>query len=177
MSRLVNNPIKLPATVECSISGKVVTIKSSKGQLQHKLHDELSVVQENGYLRMVANGDSKSTRALAGMTRALLQNSVTGVDIGFERRLTVMGVGYRVQVQGKVLELALGFSQPVKFNIPEEVTIETPSQTEIVIKGIDKQKVGQIAADIRAYRPPEPYKGKGVRYADENIVRKEAKKT
>lgn len=177
MSRLVNNPIKLPSEVECSISGNVVTIKSSKGQIQHNLHSMVSVVQENEYLRMVVNSDSKSVRALAGMTWALLQNSVTGVDTGFERRLAVIGVGYRAQVQGKVLELALGFSHPVKFNIPEGIIIETPSQTEIIIKGIDKQKVGQVAADIRAYRPPDPYKGKGIRYVDENIIRKESKRT
>ena len=133
--------------------------------------------QEGNQLKMSVNDDSKSANAIAGTTRALLQNIVTGVSVGYERKLTIIGVGYRAQVQGKVLDLTLGFSHPVKFEIPEGITIETPSQTEIIIKGIDKQLVGQVAANIRAYRPPEPYKGKGIRYADENVVRKETKKT
>ncbi|MEE8208139.1 MAG: 50S ribosomal protein L6 [Nitrosomonadaceae bacterium] len=177
MSRVANNPVELPSGVEFSIADNTVTIKGSKGQMQHKLHPLVSVSQEGNQLKMVKNDDSKSANALAGTTRALLQNIVTGVSVGFERKLTIIGVGYRAQVQGKVLDLTLGFSHPVKFEIPEDITIETPTQTEIVIKGFDKQKVGQVAAIIRAYRPPEPYKGKGVRYADENVVRKEAKKT
>ena len=177
MSRVANNPVELPSGVEFSIAENTVTIKGSKGQLQHKLHPLVSVSQEGNQLKMVKNDDSKSANALAGTTRALLQNIVTGVSVGFERKLTIIGVGYRAQVQGKVLDLTLGFSHPVKFEIPEGITIETPTQTEIVIKGFDKQKVGQVAANIRAYRPPEPYKGKGIRYADENVVRKEAKKT
>ena len=177
MSRVANNPVELPSGVEFSIADNTVTIKGSKGQMQHKLHPLVSVSQEGNQLKMVKNDDSKSANALAGTTRALLQNIVTGVSVGFERKLTIIGVGYRAQVQGKVLDLTLGFSHPVKFEIPEDITIETPTQTEIVIKGFDKQKVGQVAAIIRAYRTPEPYKGKGVRYADENVVRKEAKKT
>jgi len=177
MSRVANNPVELPSGVEFSVADNTVTIKGSKGQMQHKLHPLVSVSQEGTQLKMVKNDDSKTANALAGTTRALLQNIVTGVSVGFERKLTIIGVGYRAQVQGKVLDLTLGFSHPVKFKIPEDITIETPTQTEIVIKGFDKQKVGQVAAIIRAFRPPEPYKGKGVRYADENVVRKEAKKT
>ena len=145
--------------------------------MQHNLHPLVGVSQDGNQLKMVKNDDSKSENELAGTTRALLQNIVTGVSVGHERKLTIIGVGYRAQVQGKVLDLTLGFSHPVKFEIPESISIETPSQTEIVIKGLDKQFVGQVAAKIRAYRPPEPYKGKGVRYADEYVVRKEAKKT
>ncbi|MCK5499130.1 MAG: 50S ribosomal protein L6 [Gammaproteobacteria bacterium] len=177
MSRVANNPVELPSGVEFSIAENTVTIKGSKGEMQHHLHPLVSIRQEGSQIKMAMNNESKSANALAGTTRALLQNIVTGVSVGFERKLTIIGVGYRAQVQGKVLDLTLGFSHPVKFEIPEGITIETPSQTEIVVKGIDKQKVGQVAADIRAFRPPEPYKGKGVRYADENVVRKEAKKT
>jgi large subunit ribosomal protein L6 len=177
MSRVANNPVELPSGVEFSMAGNIVTIKGSKGQLQHNLHPLVSVSQEGNELKMAKSDDSKTANALAGTTRALLQNIVIGVSVGFERKLTIIGVGYRAQVQGKVLDLTLGFSHPVKFEIPEGISIETPSQTEIVIKGIDKQLVGQVAANIRAYRPPEPYKGKGIRYADEHVVRKEAKKT
>jgi len=177
MSRVGNNPVELPSGVEFSVAENIITIKGSKGQMQHNLHPLVSVSQDGNQLKMAMNDNSKSANALAGTTRALLKNFVTGVTVGFERKLTIIGVGYRAQVQGKVLDLTLGFSHPVKFEIPEGITIETPSQTEIVVKGIDKQRVGQVAADIRAYRPPEPYKGKGVRYADENVVRKEAKKT
>jgi len=177
MSRVGNNPVELPSGVEFSVAENIITIKGSKGQMQHNLHPLVSVSQDGNQLKMAMNDNSKSANALAGTTRALLKNIVTGVTVGFERKLMIIGVGYRAQVQGKVLDLTLGFSHPVKFEIPEGITIETPSQTEIVVKGIDKQRVGQVAADIRAYRPPEPYKGKGVRYADENVVRKEAKKT
>ena len=177
MSRVANNPVELPSGVEFSLAESTVTIKGSKGEMQHNLHPLVSVTQDGNQLKMEVNDDSKSANALAGTTRALLQNIVTGVSVGFERKLTIIGVGYRAQVQGKVLDLTLGFSHPVKFEIPEGITIETPSQTEIVIKGIDKQLVGQVAANIRAFRPPEPYKGKGIRYADEHVVRKEAKKT
>jgi len=177
MSRVANNPVELPSGVDFSIAENTVTIKGGKGQLQHNLHPLVSVSQDGNQLKMAVNDDSKSANAIAGTTRALLQNIVTGVSVGFERKLTIIGVGYRAQVQGKILNLTLGFSHPVKFEIPEGIIIETPSQTEIVIKGIDKQLVGQVAANIRAYRPPEPYKGKGIRYADENVVRKEAKKT
>jgi large subunit ribosomal protein L6 len=134
------------------------------------------VKQEEGVLKMEARNNSKSANALSGTTRALLQNIVKGVSEGFERKLEIIGVGYRAQAQGRTLNLTLGFSHPVNFPVPEGITVETPSQTEIVIKGIDKQQVGQVAANIRDYRPPEPYKGKGVRYSDEVIIRKEAKK-
>ena len=177
MSRVANNPVELPSGVEFSVAENTITIKGGKGQLQHNLHPLVSVSQEGNQLKMSVNDDSKSANAIAGTTRALLQNIVTGVSVGYERKLTIIGVGYRAQVQGKVLDLTLGFSHPIKFDIPEGITIETPSQTEIVIKGIDKQLIGQVAANIRAFRPPEPYKGKGIRYADENVVRKEAKKT
>ena len=177
MSRVANNPVELPSGTEFSIAESTIAIKGSKGELQHNLHPLVSVTQDGNTLKTVVNDDSKTANALAGTTRALLQNIVTGVTVGFERKLTIIGVGYRAQVQGKVLDLTLGFSHPVKYEIPEGITIETPSQTEIVVKGIDKQKVGQVAADIRAFRPPEPYKGKGIRYTDENVVRKEAKKT
>lgn len=177
MSRVANNPVELPSGVEFSVTESTITIKGGKGQLQHNLHPLVSVSQDGNQLKMAVNDDSKTANAMAGTTRALLQNIVTGVSVGYERKLTIIGVGYRAQVQGKVLDLTLGFSHPVKFEIPEGITVETPSQTEIVIKGIDKQLVGQVAANIRAYRPPEPYKGKGIRYADEHVVRKEAKKT
>lgn len=144
--------------------------------MKHDAHPLVDVKQEDGLLKFAARNNSKNARALSGTTRALIQNMVTGVSDGFERKLEINGVGYRAQAQGKVLNLTLGFSHPVNFNIPEGITIETPSQTEIIVKGMDKQKVGQVAANIRDYRPPEPYKGKGVRYTGERIIRKEAKK-
>ena len=136
----------------------------------------ISVNQEDGMLQVAANDESSQARAMSGTTRSLLSNLVTGVSSGFEKKLTIIGVGYRAQVQGKNLNLSLGFSHPVVYPIPEGITIEAPSQTELVVKGADKQKVGQVAAEIRRYRPPEPYKGKGVRYTDEYVVRKQAKK-
>lgn len=177
MSRIANNPISIPSGVDVNIAGSLVTIKGSKGELSHNVHSLVKVEQEDGVLKTTVNNNSKSANALSGTTRALIQNIVTGVTEGFERKLEIVGVGYRAAVAGKVLNLTLGFSHPVAFDIPEGITIETPSQTEIIIKGIDKQQVGQVAANIRAYRPPEPYKGKGVRYSDERIVRKEAKKS
>ena len=176
MSRIANYPITIPAGVEVNIKGNSVTIKGKKGEMTHDAHHLVTVKQEDGTLKMGVKNNSKTAKALSGTTRALLQNLVTGVSEGFERKLEIIGVGYRAQSQGKVLNLTLGFSHPVNFDIPEGITIETPSQTEIVIKGMDKQKVGQVAANIRDYRPPEPYKGKGVRYSDETIIRKEAKK-
>ena len=176
MSRIANNPIVLPKGVEVNISASTVKVKGSKGEASHNVHSLVSIAQEENVLKFTANADSKSARALAGTTRALVQNMVTGVSTGFEKKLSIVGVGYRVAVQNRKLNLTLGFSHPVDFDIPEGVTIETPSQTEIIVKGIDKQLVGQVAANIRAYRLPEPYKGKGVRYVDEHIIRKEAKK-
>ncbi len=176
MSRVANNPVSLPSGVTVTANGQQVTIKGSKGALEHRIHDLVSMQQEGTELKFSANDASKEANALAGTTRALLNNMVVGVSQGFERKLVLVGVGYRAQAQGKVLNLNLGFSHPVNFEAPEGVSIETPSQTEVVVKGIDKQVVGQVAAKIRAYRPPEPYKGKGVKYDDEVIVRKEAKK-
>lgn len=176
MSRIAKSPVCLPGGLEVRIADRQVTVKGAKGELSHRLHVLVDVSQENGKLQVSANSKSKQATALAGTTRAVLQNMVTGVSQGFERRLEVIGIGYRAQVQGKNLDLTLGFSHRVQFPIPDGVTVETPSQTEIVIQGADKQQVGQVAADIRAYRPPEPYKGKGVRYSDERIIRKEAKK-
>ncbi|HIF52347.1 MAG TPA: 50S ribosomal protein L6 [Thiotrichaceae bacterium] len=177
MSRVANNPVSIPSGVDVNIAGSLITIKGNKGELSHNVHSLVKVEQEDGVIKTTVNSNSKSANALSGTTRALIQNIVTGVTEGFERKLEIVGVGYRANVAGKALNLSLGFSHPVAFEIPEGISIETPSQTEIVIKGIDKQQVGQVAANIRAYRPPEPYKGKGVRYSDERIVRKEAKKS
>ncbi len=177
MSRIASNPVTIPSGVDVNIVGSLITIKGSKGELSHDIHPLVKVEQEDNVLKTSVKNNSKSAKALSGTTRALIQNIVTGVSEGFERKLGIVGVGYRAGVSGKVLNLTLGFSHPVEFPIPEGITIETPSQTEIVVKGFDKQKVGQVAADIRAYRPPEPYKGKGVRYSDERIIRKEAKKS
>ncbi len=169
-------PVSIPDNVEVNITGSNVNIKGTKGELSHEVHSLVSVLKEEDVLRFTANNNSKSAHALAGTTRALIQNIVTGVTEGYERKLVIVGVGHRAQIQDKTLNLTLGLSHPVNFDIPEGITIDTPTQTEIVIKGIDKQKVGQVAANIRAFRPPEPYKGKGIRYTDEVIIRKEAKK-
>ena len=176
MSRIANNPINIPTGVDVNIAGNMVTIKGSKGELSHNIHPLIKVEQADNTLKTSTKSNSKFAKALSGTTRALIQNIVTGVSEGFERKLEIIGVGYRAAVSGKTLNLTLGFSHPIAFRIPEGITIETPSQTEVTIKGSDKQQVGQVAANIRAYRPPEPYKGKGVRYLDERIIRKEAKK-
>lgn len=176
MSRIAKNPVEVPGGTDVTISGGLISAKGPNGELSLNKHDLVSVELDDGYLKITANDDSKRARAMSGTTRALLNNIVTGVSKGFEKKLTIIGVGYRAQVQGKKLNLTLGFSHPVEFPIPEGITIEAPSQTELVVKGADKQKVGQVAAEIRAYRPPEPYKGKGVRYTDEYVVRKQAKK-
>ena len=176
MSRVANNPVVLPSGVEVKLNGQEVEVKGSKGTLHHTIHPTVEVTQDDNKLRFAPRNNAKKSRALAGTTRALLNNMVTGVSKGFEKKLQLIGVGYRAQAQGQKLNLTLGFSHPVEYELPEGVTAETPSQTEVVVKGIDKQRVGQAAADIRAFRPPEPYKGKGVRYADEAVRRKEAKK-
>ncbi len=176
MSRIAKNPVEVPSSIDVSISGGLITAKGPNGELTLNKHELVSVDLEEGKLQVKASNDSKLARSMSGTTRALLSNIVTGVSQGFEKKLTIIGVGYRAQVQGKNLNLTLGFSHPVVYPIPEGITIEAPSQTELVIKGADKQKVGQVAAEIRAYRPPEPYKGKGVRYTDEYVVRKQAKK-
>jgi len=176
MSRVANSPVSIPSGVEISIASGAINVKGAKGALSHIISDAVEVKQEDATLTFGAKDGHANSNALAGTTRALINNMVTGVSQGFEKKLQLVGVGYRAQAQGKVLNLSLGFSHPVEFAVPEGITIETPSQTEVVVKGVDKQQVGQVAANIRSIRPPEPYKGKGVRYADEQIVRKEAKK-
>jgi len=176
MSRVAKKPISVPSGVEVTIDGQSITVKGSKGMLEHRVHETVEVVRSEDALTCNARDGADNGLALAGTTRAVINNMVVGVSEGFERRLQLVGVGYRAQMQGNALSLALGFSHPVSFESPDGVTVETPSQTEIVLRGVDKQKVGQAAAEIRAFRPPEPYKGKGVKYDDEIIQRKEAKK-
>ncbi|NND65458.1 MAG: 50S ribosomal protein L6 [Gammaproteobacteria bacterium] len=176
MSRVANNPVPVPGGVEVNIDGQSVKVKSGSLQLEHTVHPLVRVTREDEQVVVKTPNASREAVALAGTTRALINNMVVGVKDGFEKKLELVGVGYRAKAQGKKLALTLGFSHPVDYPVPDGITIETPSQTEVVIKGIDKQKVGQVAAEIRAYRPPEPYKGKGVRYADEQITLKEAKK-
>ncbi|HDN69209.1 MAG TPA: 50S ribosomal protein L6 [Gammaproteobacteria bacterium] len=176
MSRVAKKPVPVPAAVEVTENGQQITVKGPKGSLQHDVHALVEMKLEDGEMNFSPRDESKAANALAGTTRALVSNLVVGVTDGFEKKLELVGVGYRAQAKGKVLNLTLGFSHPVDYAVPEGVTIETPSQTEIILKGTDKQRVGQVAAEIRAFRPPEPYKGKGVRYADEVVVRKEAKK-
>ena len=176
MSRIANNPVSIPDGVEVNINESEIKIKGSKGELAHNIHSLVKLYREDNQLKFSVKDNTKLARALAGTTRAVLQNMVTGVSHGFEIKLEITGVGYRAQAQPGVLNLTLGFSYPVKIDIPAGITIETPSQTEIIVKGIAKQQVGQVAANIRSYRPPEPYKGKGIRYSNEHILRKEAKK-
>lgn len=176
MSRVAKVPVELPQGVEFSLSGTTVTVKGAKGSLSMELNSEVELVQDENSITARARSGSRFAIAIAGTTRALLANMAYGVTEGFEKKLELVGVGYRAQAQGKKLNLTLGFSHPVDFTVPEGITIETPSQTEIVVRGTDKQQVGQVAAEIRRFRPPEPYKGKGVRYADERVHIKEAKK-
>jgi large subunit ribosomal protein L6 len=166
----------VPAAVEISEQGQHLTVKGPKGKLEHTIHGLVEMTREGDELLFKARDESKAANALAGTTRSLINNMVAGVSDGFEKKLELVGVGYRAQAKGKVLNLTLGFSHPVDYELPEGITAETPSQTEIVLRGCDKQQLGQVAAEVRAFRPPEPYKGKGVRYADEVVVRKEAKK-
>ena len=174
MSRIANAPVELPSGVEVKLNGQDVSVKGSKGELTAVIHADVELKQEDGTLQVAARNER--SRAMAGTMRAVVANMVTGVSDGFERRLELQGVGYRAQAQGKKLNLQLGFSHPVEYELPEGIAAETPSQTEIVITGIDKQLVGQVCAEIRGFRPPEPYKGKGVRYQGEYVRRKEAKK-
>ncbi|MCC5862744.1 MAG: 50S ribosomal protein L6 [Gammaproteobacteria bacterium] len=176
MSRVAKKPLSLPKGVELTVDGQTVAVKGPKGSLSMALHPEVELQHEDGHWQVSNRSARPSNVAIAGTVRALLGNMVTGVSAGFERKLQLVGVGYRAQAQGQTLNLTLGFSHPVAYPVPEGITIETPSQTEVLVKGIDKQQVGQVAAEIRAYRPPEPYKGKGVRYSDERVVMKEAKK-
>lgn len=176
MSRIANKPIEIPTGVEVNLKADQISVKGSNGQLEMTLHKDIEINQEGNILTFIARGKGKTAHAMSGTTRALVSNMIAGVTKGFEKKLELVGVGYRAQLKGKSLGLTLGFSHPIDYDIPDGVVVEVPSQTEILIKGADKQKVGQVAADIRAYRPPEPYKGKGVRYSDEQIVIKEAKK-
>lgn len=176
MSRVAKNPIALPAGVEVKVTSSEIVVKGPLGSAVRAADPAVVVSLENNQLVFAAADTSKHARAMSGTMRALLNNMVTGVSKGFERKLNLVGVGYRAQAQGDTLNLTLGFSHPVAHKMPEGVKVETPSQTEIVLKGIDKQRVGQVAAEVRAYRAPEPYKGKGVRYSDEVVVLKETKK-
>ncbi|MBA6414132.1 50S ribosomal protein L6 [Parahaliea sp. F7430] len=174
MSRVANNPVQLPSGVEVKTTGQVLSVKGSKGNLEFLLTEGVQINQDDNVLTIAYESDK--LKAIAGTTRALLNNMVKGVSEGWEKKLLLNGVGYRAKADGKSINLSVGMSHPVDYTLPEGVTAETPSQTEIVVKGIDKRAVGQVAADIRSIRPPEPYKGKGIRYADENVRRKEAKK-
>ncbi len=176
MSRIGKKPVALPAGVTANVAGQTVSIKGPKGALQLMLHDDVTAKLEKDAVQIDPRDDSKRARAMWGMSRSLLANIVTGVTKGFEKRLEITGVGYRASLQGKNLQLLLGYSHEIHYPIPEGIAIVTPKPTEIVITGIDKQRVGQVAAEIRDFRPPEPYKGKGVRYAGEYIFRKEGKK-
>jgi len=176
MSRVSKNPITIPANVEINILPFSVSVKGPLGTLQQVLTNDIMLEINKNILKIQTTNDSKHANALSGTIRALIANMVHGVSVGFEKKLQLVGVGYRAQAGSNKVNLTLGFSHPVDHVVPDGITIETPSQTEIIIKGIDKQKVGQTAADIRAYRKPEPYKGKGVRYSDEVITLKETKK-
>ena len=176
MSRIAKEPVELPSDVKAELKAGQLLVSGPKGSLELSIPESIGLDLVEGLIKVRRNVENQKSKALSGTIRALVQNLVTGVHSGFEYKLEIVGVGYRAQIQGKKLNLSLGFSHPVEFPIPEGVTIETPSQTEIVIKGVDKQVLGQVAADIRSFRPPEPYKGKGVRYAGEQIARKEAKK-
>lgn len=176
MSRIAKAPVTIPSGVDIKLEGNNMTVKGSKGQLSFNFNPAISIEIADNVISMQWNRDDKNATAQAGTARAIVSNMVTGVSAGFERKLTLIGVGYRAQAKENILSLSLGFSHPVDFEVPAGVSVETPTQTEIVIKGSDKQQVGQVAAKIRAYRPPEPYKGKGVRYAEEHVARKEAKK-
>ncbi len=176
MSRVASSPVEVPAGVDVTLKGQDISVKGSNGTLALEIHGKVEVKQEGNSLQFAARDGAKQSRALAGTTRALVNNMVTGVSKGFEKKLVLNGVGYRAKVAGNTVDLTLGFSHPVVYTLPEGVKVETPSQTEVVLKSADKQLLGQVASEIRAFRPPEPYKGKGVRYADEHVRRKEAKK-
>jgi len=176
MSRIANNPVSIPSGVDVKLDGQNVEVKGPKGNLSMSLHADVSVEQSDNVLQFKNVAKSKGAIAMTGTMRSLVNNMVMGVSKGFEKKLLLVGVGYRAQAKGSVLNLTLGFSHPIDYNLPEGVAVETPSQTEVILTSCDKQKLGQVAAEIRSFRPPEPYKGKGVKYADEIIVRKEAKK-
>ncbi len=176
MSRVAKEPVELPQGVEFNQSGTAISVKGGNGTLSMELNPEVELAREDNTITVKPRSGSRFSAAISGTTRALLANMIEGVTRGFEKKLELKGIGYRAISEGKKLNLTLGFSHPVVFEVPDDVTVETPSQTEVIVKGNDKQRVGQVAAEIRSFRPPEPYKGKGVRYADERVVMKEAKK-
>ncbi len=176
MSRIAKAPVTIPSGVDIKVSGNNLTVKGSKGSLSFDFDSSVSIEIADNVASMVWNKDDKKATAQAGTARAIMNNMVIGVSTGFERKLSLVGVGYRAQAKENILSLSLGFSHPVDFEVPVGISVETPTQTDIILKGSDKQLLGQVAAKIRAYRPPEPYKGKGVRYSDEHVARKEAKK-
>ena len=176
MSRMANSPVQVPKGVEASLGGAEVTVNGDKGRLQLALPREVRVEQGEDGLRVSARENSRRANAMVGTIHALLRNMVAGVSKGFEKRLELRGVGYRARVQGSKLNLTVGYSHPVDYAVPQGITVQTPSLTEILVSGADKQKVGQVAAEIRKFRPPEPYKGKGIRYSGERVFSKEAKK-
>ena len=176
MSRVAKNPINVPDNVELNIVENLVKVKGSKGELEFNIPPSVSIENNENVLTVKYDEDDQQSVALAGTTRSIVNNMVIGVSVGFEKKLELIGVGYRAKASGKLLELTLGFSHPIKYQLPDEVEVETPSQTEVVLKSHNKQILGQAASEIRAFRPPEPYKGKGVRYSDEQVKRKEAKK-
>lgn len=176
MSRVAKQPVDIPQGVELSIEGQVIEAKGKNGSISHNAHPLVKVVQEGNQILFSPVTQEAGGWAMAGMTRAVVDNLLVGVSTGFSKTLELVGVGYRAQVQGKKLNLTLGYSHPIELTIPGNLEVETPTQTQIIIKGADKQKVGQFAADVRSLREPEPYKGKGVRYSDEVVIRKQAKK-
>jgi large subunit ribosomal protein L6 len=176
MSRIGKKPVPVPAGVQANVEGQTVKMKGPKGALQVDLPDEVTAAIDNGVLQLTPRAETKRARAMWGLSRSLVANLANGVSNGFEKRLEITGVGYRASLQGKNLQLALGYSHDVLYPIPEGISVATPRPTEIVVTGVDRQKVGQVAAEIRAFRPPEPYKGKGVKYAGEYVFRKEGKK-
>lgn len=176
LSRIAKTPLAIPAGVEITIAGSNVKVKGALGQLEYTFNDTVTITKDGSNIVFATKEESKFAKALSGTVKAIINNMIIGVTKGFEKKLTILGVGYRAQAQGTNLNLTLGFSHPIVFQAPAGIKIETPTQTEILVKGVDKQLVGQAAADIRAYRPVEPYKGKGVRYADEVVILKETKK-
>ncbi len=176
MSRVAKNPITIPDSVNLTVENSIVKVKGNKGELDFNMHSLVSLEVNENIISIKYDENNQQSIALAGTTRAIINNMIIGVTDGFEKKLELIGVGYRAKATGKLLELTLGFSHPVKYQLPEEVEVETPSQTEVILKSHNKQVLGQAAAEIRSFRPPEPYKGKGVRYSDEQVKRKEAKK-
>ncbi len=176
MSRVAKAPISIPKGVDIKLNGNNVTVKGGKGQLSYDFHPIVGLNVSDNTIQVEWDKNNKQAVAHAGTARAIVNSMVLGVSDGFEKKLSLVGVGYRAQAKGNILSLSVGYSHPVDYEVPAGISVETPSQTDIVIKGSDKQQVGQVAAKIRAYRPPEPYKGKGIRYADENVAKKEAKK-